>query len=67
MKWSKEEVSAKLQDLLNECMESANQEGSLKIDSIQFEDDDRMEGTGTIKFVWCTPEPENEQPYFVGY
>lgn len=66
MKWTEEEVMIKLQNLLDECMETANQDGSLVVDSIEFESD-KMSGTGTIKFDWCTPEPENEQPYFVGY
>ena len=66
MNWTEEEVIEKLQSILDDCMASANQEGSLKINSICFEED-KMSGTGTIKFDWCTPEIENRQPYFVGY
>ena len=62
----KAEIISKLQYMLDECMSYANQEGSLKITDIDI-DDNGLEGTGTIKFDWCTPEPENEEPYFMGY
>ena len=67
MNWSKQNVQEKLQALLDECMSSANQEGSLKILDIEFDDETREEGTGKIEFTWCTPEPENNEPYFQGY
>ena len=63
---SKDEIKRKLQDMLDECMSSINQEGSLVITDIDVGDSGE-DGTGTIKFDWCTPEPENGQPYFVGY
>ena len=62
-----EDIKKNLQNMLDECMSSYNQEGSLIITEI-VPDDSGLEGTGTIEFDWCTPEPDNdEQPYFVGY
>ena len=67
MKWSEDEVREKLQELLDECMDSMNQYGSLKITRVEFENDDKREGSGDLTFTWCTPEPKNKQPYFTGY
>jgi len=63
----KDEIKSKLQDMLDECMSSYNQEGSLEITDIEFNEDDTTSGTGTIKFDWCIPEPKNGNPYFQGY
>jgi hypothetical protein len=60
---NKQEIIQKLQELLDDCMSMANQEG-LVIKDIDFNDDNEESGVGTIKFNWC--ECENE-PYFVGY
>jgi hypothetical protein len=67
MNWTKDEVIRKLQSLLDICMESCNQEGSLKITEVEFNDDTCEDGNGKISFTFCTPEPENPQPYFVEY
>jgi len=62
----KKEIIDQLQDVLDQCMESSNQDGSLVITDVE-EDENGLEGTGTIEFDWCTPEPENKQRLFMGY
>ena len=60
------EIINKLTMLLDDCMSSANQEYSIKITSVT-QDDDGLSGKGMMSFTWCIPEPENKEPYFVGY
>lgn len=57
------EIRKKLQDLLDECMASNNQEGSLNIVHM-VADNDGQGGNGTISFSWLICEGE---PYFQGY
>jgi len=63
---NKEEIKKELQEMLDECMSSYNQEGSLVITDIEIDEDGEygQEGSGNIEFTWCTPE---DKPYFVGY
>jgi hypothetical protein len=53
------EIAKKLETLLNECLNSYNQEGTFKITFI-----DEESGKGTAEFTWCMCEGE---PYFNGY
>jgi len=56
---NEQEIIKSLQELLDTCLESSNQEGSIKIKSVNID-----ENTGTATFDWCLCEGE---PYFVGY
>ena len=47
MKYTKEELKEHLQTLLDECLESMNQEGGMKIKDI---DTKTMSGTAEFKF-----------------
>ena len=62
-KISKEEIIKKLQDMLDECLESNNQEGTCIITNLTI-DKDNQGGTGIINFTWTMCEGK---PYFNGY
>jgi len=55
----KKEIIAKLEDMLDECLRSSNQEGTFKITDVDID-----KGKGTATFRWCMCEGE---PYFNGY
>ena len=56
---SKEEIIKQLEDLLNECLESYNQEYTFKIEDIDLE-----KQTGKATFTFCIIDG---QAYFQGY
>ena len=56
---TEEKIIKELQELLDGCLSNANQEGKIKITSVNIE-----ENTGTATFEWCLCEGE---PYFRGY
>ena len=60
-KYAKKEVEAKLKDLLNDCLSSANQDGSI----ISLEVDDELE-TCTVKMNVTIVE-EDDYIGFEGY
>jgi len=52
-------LAKKLEELLDSCLEHANQEGTFKITFLG-----EKSGKGTAEFEWCMCEGE---PYFRGY
>ena len=60
---NKEEIIKELQNMLDECLESNNQEGTCKITDLTI-DKDKQSGTGVINFTWTICE---DKPYFNGY
>lgn len=56
---NEQEIIKKLQALLDICLESSNQEGTITIKSVNID-----KYTGTATFEWCLCEGE---PYFRGY
>jgi len=55
----KEQIIQKLSAMLNECLESYNQQGTFTITDIDLD-----KSTGTATFTWCECEGE---PCFSGY